>query len=210
MKNIILTLIILFTLSCKAQSPIVNIASDYDSDDIVDGCYLKDVNNSFAPFIGTWQWTNGTDTLTIVFEKVTMAYSDLSEIYTDELVGKYKYVANGVEIINTLNYNINANNVFGVHPTYTQNGITPILGARYHNENYGSFHFRDYLKDKSEKMKFELLDLVTNPPLGNNPPTYSVSQAKLILQNGEHWNINGQNPRDPEFTIPNNITLTKQ
>lgn len=205
MKNIILTLTIFFALSCKAQSPIIDISSDYDSDDIVDGCYLKDVNNSFAPILGTWQWTNGTDTLTIEFEKISMAYNNLSEIYSDEIVGKYHYVENGVEVINTLNYNINASNVFDAHPTYIYRSLTPIKGGRYHNENYGWFHFSDYLKNKSERMKFELLDLFPNPD-----GSYNATQAKLILTNSEHWNINGQNPRDPEFTIPNNIILTKQ
>lgn len=192
-------------MSCKAQSPIVNIASNYQTEDIVDGCYLKDVNNTFAPFVGTWQWTNGTDTLIIVFEKIEMAYENLSEMYYDKLIGKYKYIQNGVEIINNLNYDINSNNLFDVHPTYTNGALTPILGARYHNEIYGSFHFSDYLKNKSENMRFELLNLVTNPN-----GSFTVSQAKLILTNSEHWNINGQNHRDPDFTIPNNVTLTKQ
>ncbi|RSK41773.1 DUF6705 family protein [Mangrovimonas spongiae] len=205
MKNIILTLIILFTLSCKAQSPIVNIASDYDSDDIVDGCYLKDVNNSFAPFIGTWQWTNGTDTLTIVFSKIEMVYNNLSEMYTDQLIGKYKYVENGVEIFNTLDYDINANNAWDLHPNYPKRMLAPMLGACYRNTTLADFSFMDYLKDKGEVAKFELLDLLTD--LNGE---FNVTQAKLTLSNREHWNVNGQNPRDPEFTIPNNITLTKQ
>lgn len=205
MKNIIFTLTIIIALGCKAQTPIINITSDYQSEDIVNGCYLKDVDNSFAPFLGTWRWTNNTDTLTIVIEKIEMVYNDLGEKYADELVGKYKYVENGVEIINTLNYNINANNAWDVHPNYPKRMLSPMLGACYRNTTIADFSFSDYLKNKGETAKFVLLDLMET--LNG---TFTATQAKLTLINREHWNIDGQSPRASEFTIPNNIILVKQ
>ncbi|WP_055442534.1 DUF6705 family protein [Lacinutrix himadriensis] len=213
MKNILfIVALTILTLSCKAQTPIIDISQRANSEiyiDLQDNCYLKDVANKLDPFLGTWVWTEGNNSLTITLEKIEMIYSNISKHYSDAVIGKYKYIENGVEIINTLDYNITAENAWDAHPTYIYRMLIPMLGG-YNSDTKLHFHFSDYLKSKTENAYFKLLDLVTNPPLGNNPPTYSVSQAKLILQNSEHWNINGENPRDPEFTIPNNITLTKQ
>jgi hypothetical protein len=97
-------------LSCKAQSPIVNI--DVPRSNTVDGAYFKDLNNEFNKFVGTWIFTDGTNTLTIKLKKVEMVYNDKD--YEDKLVGEYKYESNGFVIVNTLD-NINNQNV-AKHP----------------------------------------------------------------------------------------------
>ena len=72
MKSLNITLITLLfiSLSCKAQSPIINIEDD-EGDEIVNA-YYKDTNNLLDPFVGTWVLDNGTQYLKIVFEKKTM------------------------------------------------------------------------------------------------------------------------------------------
>ena len=64
MKNIIFTIALITVFSCKAQSPIistVDFANDEDNNiELFNGAYLKDVENKFAPFIGTWKWESGT------------------------------------------------------------------------------------------------------------------------------------------------------
>jgi hypothetical protein len=90
--------ILLFALSCKAQSPIKNITEQ--GGPRIEGIYYKDINNYLDPFVGTYVYTNGTTSLKIVFEKKTMFY--LLNQYEDLLIGEYQYIENGVEKINTL------------------------------------------------------------------------------------------------------------
>jgi hypothetical protein len=100
MKHIILIFsLCLFSMSCKAQTPIV--AIDSPISDKSQGTYFKDLNNELNKFEGAWVFTNGNTSLKIVLYKVEMNY-DGSEFYFDDLRGEYQYIENGVEIINTL------------------------------------------------------------------------------------------------------------
>ncbi|RNC87837.1 MAG: hypothetical protein ED556_01210 [Winogradskyella sp.] len=68
------------------------------------GYYYKDLNNDLNNFEGTWLYTNGNDSLTIIFEKQqnkNIQY-DNTNYYIDAIIGEYKYVENGLEKINTL------------------------------------------------------------------------------------------------------------
>lgn len=109
MKKInLLLLSILFTISCKAQ-----ILDAYDSNIItgdVNGAYYKDLNNFRDQFVGTWKYTQGNTSLTIMIQKRDnlINFDGLNTYNEDVLVGEYRYVENGVEKINTLNY-INTN-----------------------------------------------------------------------------------------------------
>ena len=108
MKTIITTIVLLFCLlNCKAQSPVLprygNI--DYAS---VEGAYYKDTFNDFNLFEGTWQYTTPLDTLTIILDKKEMVYTEGTmgspNYYEDMLIGEYRYVDNGIEKVNTLNF----------------------------------------------------------------------------------------------------------
>jgi hypothetical protein len=106
MEHIIKILLIFTVLSCKAQSPVistVDLKNDDDNNiDLVDGCYLKDVENKFNPFLGTWIWQDGSASLEIQFEKIEAVFND--DYYSDMLIGKYKFVdSNGIEKHNSLN-----------------------------------------------------------------------------------------------------------
>lgn len=96
MKNIIILLILILTISCKAQT----IGLETRVKDIPIGAYVKDQNNEMDKYIGTWQFTNGTDVLTIILQKKTHVFD--GEYYEDLLVGEYSFISNGIEIVNTL------------------------------------------------------------------------------------------------------------
>lgn len=86
-------------ISMSSYSQIINIENMGKS---ISGAYYKDINNLLDPYVGTWLYSNGADTLKIKLRKVTMTPS-INNSYKDLIVGEYQYVANGVEKINTLN-----------------------------------------------------------------------------------------------------------
>ncbi len=99
MKTIItLTTIFSFILT-YAQSPILDYFTSPSS--IPDGAYVKDLNNDLDKFVGTWQYVDGDTELTVVLTKEEQVYN--GEYYQDKLKGRYKYIKDGVEIVNTLN-----------------------------------------------------------------------------------------------------------
>lgn len=93
-------------MACKAQT----VSLDASYWEYPEGTYIKDTFNEMDKFVGTWQYTDGTNTFIIVLQKKTHIYN--GEYYEDFLVGEYRYVSNGVEIVNTLpllNASININ-----------------------------------------------------------------------------------------------------
>ena len=68
--------------------------------------YYKDLNNHLNVFQGTWVYTNGNTSFTIVLQKKLMGHISIPTFnisyYTDAIIGEYKYIENGVEKINTL------------------------------------------------------------------------------------------------------------
>lgn len=99
MKKTLFILVLLFTfLSCKAQ-----IAPLYKADpDLPEGTYYKDLNNDLDKFEGTWLWQDGNTFLTFVIEKKEQVQSPSRNEFNDMLIGEYKYVENGVEIVDFL------------------------------------------------------------------------------------------------------------
>jgi hypothetical protein len=100
LKQIFITYIIfLLVLNCKAQN-IVPIFNDTGVDLPENNAYLKDVDNDYNPYVGTWKWENGNNSLTIIFNKLEQ-YTSGDGDYSDLLVGEYQYIENGVELVNT-------------------------------------------------------------------------------------------------------------
>ncbi len=64
--------------------------------------YFKDTNNDYDQFVGTWTWSSGNSSFTIVLEKELKYQAFAGKNYIDALIGEYQYVENGVELINTL------------------------------------------------------------------------------------------------------------
>jgi len=91
---------------CRGQEPVLPILKDPLA--IVEGAYYKDFDNELGKFVGTWKYTNGTTSFTIILQKKAMFYEPDDHYYEDIIVGEYRYVNNGIEIVNTLN-NLNVN-----------------------------------------------------------------------------------------------------
>lgn len=112
MKIIIIAFII-STVSCKAQTPVLDLYTDRAEK--VEGGYYKDTQNFQNQYIGTWLYTNGNTSLKIIFVKKVMfpILGSPKNYFEDILVGEYQYIENGVEKVNTLaNLNVNHTNEF--------------------------------------------------------------------------------------------------
>jgi hypothetical protein len=120
MKKHLIQLLIILSIGCNAQTPIISMNDfDYGS---VENAYYKDLENFLDQFEGTWLYTNGNTSLKIVLQKKGMFYSQfgLKKYFADFIVGEYQYIENSTEKVNTLsnllfihnniiNYNINGN-----------------------------------------------------------------------------------------------------
>ncbi len=98
MKNILIIILSLFSfISCKAQ-----ITPIYNEEDVPSytNTYFKDIDNDFDPYIGTWKWENGNNSLEIIFNKVIHNDEGHGD-FSDNLVGEYKYIENGVVLVNS-------------------------------------------------------------------------------------------------------------
>jgi len=98
MKHLIIIILLFTTIACKAQNPIVSL--DTYRQDAPAGAYFKVLNNEFDKFVGTWNYSNGNASFTIVFQKKEMVA--INSDFRDILVGEYEYVENGNTIINTI------------------------------------------------------------------------------------------------------------
>ena len=103
MKNLyILTFIIFTSLSCKAQTPIIDIENSPGFGETgIKNAYYKDINNFYDSFEGTWIGTRGNKTLKIVLKKEEKIPNDIP-YFTDYMYGEYQYIEDGVVKINTL------------------------------------------------------------------------------------------------------------
>lgn len=99
MKNIIKFLALFLIVSCKAQTPVIDISQSELG--LPNGYYMKDIYNLLNPFEGVYQYTNGNTLLKIVLVKKIQQYN--GKYYEDLIIGEYQYIENGIEKINTLN-----------------------------------------------------------------------------------------------------------
>lgn len=169
MKYILIFVIILLSLSCKAQ----NIVPLFDGPiDVPTGSYFKDVDNDFQPFIGEWKWEDGNSAWTIQFLKIEMVPE--FQTYTDVLIGEYQYIENGVELINELPFTPNTedsttHNIWGGVISLVPNGAPPCdecpSDSRYielrikdstRQGRFGDIIFVRFTENGIEKMRLEL------------------------------------------------------
>ena len=97
-KNLIILVVLLLSINCKAQTPIVDISESEMG--LPNGYYIKDLHNLLNPFEGTYVYTNGATTLKIVLVKKVLQYN--TQYYEDLIIGEYQYIKDGVQIVNTL------------------------------------------------------------------------------------------------------------
>lgn len=112
---LIITMFVTTTYSCNAQTNIVNIVErcgrqplNYDNGEL----YLKDVNNLYSSYVGTWKWTDGSKEFILTLVKQTKyRYTQRPDYYyEDRMVGYYVYKENNITIINTSSDNLTSYN----------------------------------------------------------------------------------------------------
>jgi hypothetical protein len=99
MKIFKIIIISLLAITCKAQTPIIDISQSRFGQP--DGYYMKDINNYLNPFEGTYIYTNGTTSFKMILVKKVQQYN--GRYYEDLIIGEYQYIENGIEKANTLN-----------------------------------------------------------------------------------------------------------
>jgi hypothetical protein len=99
MKYILILFSVLFAFSCKAQTTIVPLNNAYVG--IPPNAYFKDTNNDYYKFIGTWKFTQGNESFTLVLDE--SIHEIMRGYFKDILYGEYEYIdATGTTLINTL------------------------------------------------------------------------------------------------------------
>lgn len=137
-------------------------------------------------FVGTWQYTQGTDTFTIILKKISYHFSNPTNTIEEILIGWHKYIKNGQLVENTFNKMI---------VPYTMDSSSIKLGyVDSDNYNYAIFALIDSIKNKYGWVKFKMLQS-------------SFTQATWKLQDSPGTYIGNY---DHSFTIPGNMVLTKQ
>jgi len=106
-KNIIIIVVMLLAFSVKSQTK-----SLYEDEYAIKDAYYKDLYNDLDRYIGTWKYTSGSISLTIILQKKLRQHvlDEVYDFYEDVLVGEYMYVENGIVKANTLSQlNLNLN-----------------------------------------------------------------------------------------------------
>jgi hypothetical protein len=85
-----------------AQSPILPLTTEDIGDNIPNNAYLKDLNNDLDKFVGTWEYFENGEKLTINIQKIEMYTNENVHYYQDVLEARYKFEANGSVIIDNL------------------------------------------------------------------------------------------------------------
>jgi hypothetical protein len=188
MKKIIIILVLVSSVFGNAQT-VVGICTGHPIQDLPMGSYIQDINNDFDKFVGIWVWSNGTDTVTFKLIKVTHQLNSEYHSYRDYMIGDYSYTTNNgnIIIVNTINQTTDLSAIY--HPLYAN---CP------DNETKIDFVFKDIVIGKSGcKAIFEFLP-------------GSTTQMLLVQKNKENMGCIDCTLPSMNFTIPNNIVLTKQ
>lgn len=156
MKNLIniinKTSLILFfafiTIACKAQSNVINI-TDWCNNQTIEtngSLYLKDINNLYAPFIGTWKWTDGNREFILTLIKQTKYHYNqgTDNYYEDRIVGYYVYKENGTILINTSTDDLTDD--YGVKVSFSLDCYSSLTGS-----------IDDIIKNKVYRSWFEII-----------------------------------------------------
>ncbi|CAD7802162.1 hypothetical protein CHRY9390_00888 [Chryseobacterium aquaeductus] len=150
MNKITLIFILIFSISCKSQTNIIDLKDrcNYNPMNRTNGSlYKKDINNEYAPFIGVWKWISGNREMILTLIKQTKYHymSGTDNYYADRLVGYYTYKENGLTIIDTSGDNLMEN--YGLKVEFDIQCGGGVLGAS----------FKDVKKEKNFSVKLEKL-----------------------------------------------------
>lgn len=195
MKKLFFLTILLSTTLANSQSPIISLKAFDNNSDRPTGTYIKDLNNYYTPYLGIWKWENGNNSLEIKFEKINMVFD--GELYFDEIIGKYKYIKDGVVLHNSLDYIITNSNYWGY--------LYYIFKGSGYLEDFKIFtRFYDISKKQHLNAFFELI----NPLTLNN--VLVANELKMTTSIIHQLNLNGTHNSEVGLNYPSELILTKQ
>lgn len=206
MRKLILVLAMVFFNTIQAQNyPVLRTVSIEQSLDEnyneLNGDYIKDINNLLDSYVGTWKYENNNILFIIKIRKVEQfitIYNDGSYEFRDELLVNYKFVKNGVTLVDNLN-----------EPTInTFYNVGNIVGKK-----YGSYWFNQSLDYVSGVITDIPLNITTSSDIYPINPVGGTFNTIKIQYNGMN-SLRG-NPADfyegkPAFMIPNFVELIRQ
>lgn len=199
MKNIITTVIVLFiTLtSCKAQQ-IVDISEHNSGNN--EGKYLKDLNNNFTPFLGTWEWQNNNQIFRVTLwkeEQVEYENGNRPSFYWDRIKGHFEMVEIGSLGEETIIYT--SQKKIG----QSTSDWFPVINGGSNDGNT----FEGFIYDNSVPFNPNYITGVRGNLDINIVPSAVPSQMewKVTLPQGMYGT-----DQPTEFNIPTDIILTKQ
>lgn len=161
MKHIYILIGILITISCKAQSPVIDI-ENYTFKTSQKNAYYKDINNYFNGFEGTWLYTNGNTSFKIILKKKEMRYT--GKFYKDGVIGEYQYIENGIEKINYLS-NLNQPKPSLWRASLLKNSYKPKCNNCPPNERRLNLIFSDYSRDLTGDLTLKKILINGQPAL---------------------------------------------
>ncbi len=190
MKYIIITIIVLFTISCKAQ--IISLEQEAqcsESSPCSDYTYAKDINNSLNKYVGIWKGNFDGKMYEIHLKKDLYQDLALSELKRDRIKGRLKITnPNGSILYNTI-----------IEPDDTKtrfNGLGLTSDLK---------HYMMYFSDDAPRgcINYGTVYLTIKPTTPN---------VLNIFFTGEYDLVQGECPSTFKTTIPEkkNIYLIKQ
>jgi hypothetical protein len=191
MKKILLILISIFAISCKAQEYPLNTSLD----NIPNNAYLKDTNNDLNKYVGLWKGTWNGKILFLELKKMKTYHSipgSTHPYYKDRILGERKVVAsNGtVEIDRISNFGNGGTEFSGI-------------GISLKNTNWKRLYF--YPENMCRKTA--TLDITSFT--GNQMTLHFEYLPSIIDPNCQH-NAYVDQYGDFPINFPKDIVLTKQ
>lgn len=195
MKNILIIILgLLFSIKTNAQ---VTVVLPLDAYEYPNGAYLKDLNESLLPYVGTWKGVLNNHEYTFVFQKFTQHLTTLPNgnyHYEDEIKAKFKVVDLLEEDV--IYDNLSATNyddflIYGLFPS-TSHGIF-------------QFIFRDTDLNCNNTLSFTLMNIIGQ----TNKLKYCYFEYK---DSWKSWDCpNYPNRMNIPVYLPlNDLVLTKQ
>jgi hypothetical protein len=205
MKKYILTLVLLAAISCTAQSqqqPVLRILSfqeKYSNGyNLKEGDYIKDIQNQLDPYVGIWKYEGNGMILTLKLQKVPMFYNGTGEYYTDEILLTYKFIKDGITLVDNLNL-----------PTIS----TFYNIGNQNSKKYGAFS----LSQNMQNLDGSITDIPLNILASSYIYPINISNGTFNQIKIEYNGINAVrgNPKSfyqgkPTFILPNRVVLIRQ
>ena len=193
MQQVVIIVFLFCVGICRGQTLILPILEEAQG--IVEGAYYKDLDNELGKFVGTWKYTSGTSSFTITLQKKTMFFESYDNCYKDIIIGEYKYVSNGVEIVNTLNnLNVNYTNQYkyNLSGLVIKDRFTTTAGNRNIELNFidparsylNRGIFVNYIAPSGSvpaKIKVKFTGSMAIPPTDSSPTDIRVPEVDYIL-----------------------------